>query len=195
MPAYDVSLEMLSTTRGFREQLRQLSRRRNADSYHYTAQAVSQITRQAQKNMMGAVQGRPVSWSGGTIYVKRKSGALHGAILGSFRWPYEGNRLRGALVIRHRHYTWIRDGIKPFDMKPGLLRNATRLAKDGSRYRIIGFTPKRGAGKIFRAVSTKSRGWIFPGTEPQRLDLYTNEVTRPMAMRALKRAVRRDLGL
>lgn len=35
---------------------------------------------------------------------------------------------------------WIEEGVEPeFDMKPGLLKNATKVSKDGHKYRVIPF--------------------------------------------------------
>ena len=193
--SYVITMDFMAIgDRRFREKLKQIARRRNPDNFHYTAQAVAKITREAQKTMLQAVQGRAVSWSGGTIYVRKQTGALHGAILGSYRYPYGNNPLRGALVIRHPHYRWIVEGIRPFDMKPGLLRNAMRFTRDGRRYRVVSFIPRRMTGRIFRIVTDRSKGWIHPGTEPQRLDLYTNEQMKSRAIRELRRAMKRDLG-
>lgn len=176
-----------------------LAKLKSAKTYPATAAAVKALTQQAQGVMLKAVQGHFVHWAGGAFKVNRITGALHGAILGGLRYPYLGNPLRGALDIKHPHYTWIRDGVRPFDMKPGLLSGPrARVTPGGRRYAIvpIKLDPSKKSGPVtWRMVTDRSKGWIHPGTLPRRLDRYTQDTMRAEVTRRLAAALRKDLGL
>jgi hypothetical protein len=176
-----------------------LAKLKSAKSYPATAAAVQALTKQAQGVMLKAVQGKYVHWAGGAFKVNRITGALHGAILGGLRYPYQGNPLRGAIEVKHPHYVWIRDGVRPFDMKPGLLSGPrARVSASGIRYAVVPIKVdpnKRNGPVVWRVVTERSKGWIHPGTLPRRLDLYTQDVMRKTVARTLAAAMRKDLGL
>lgn len=199
MAEFVIRLVPLKGATGLLGSPKRLAKLKSAKSYPATAAAVQALTRQAQGVMLKAVQGRFVHWAGGAFKVNRITGALHGSILGGLRYPYLGNPLRGALEIQHPHYLRIRDGVRPYDMKPGLLSGPrARVSLSGRRYAIvpIRLDPSKKSGPVtWRAVSDRSRGWIHPGTLPRRLDRYTQDTMRAEVTRRLAEALRKDLGL
>jgi hypothetical protein len=179
-----------------RDRLAKLS---SAANFPKTAAAVRELTNQGRNTMLGALTGKYVHWAGGTFKVNRISGALFGAVLGGARYPYEGNPLAGAVVVNHPHWRFIRDGVKPYDMKPGLLNGPhSKVSKYGNRYAVVPIRvdPNRATSAVvYRIVTSRSKGWNFPGTLPRRVDRYAREVMAPICARRLARAMREDLGL
>lgn len=54
---------------------------------------------------------------------------------------------------------WINDGLKPFDMKPGMLKSRkAKTAADGSRYLVVPF--EHGAGKVASTVTPAEKNLI-----------------------------------
>jgi hypothetical protein len=178
---------------------RRIAALRNVENYPATAAAVARLTRDAQKTMMGAVQGKRVFWSGGNFKVNRVSGALHGAILGGYRYPWRGNPLAGALEVKHKHYNFVTQGTRAYDMKPGLLRGrSARVSKKGVLYAVVPIKlhpEERWSAVVYRVVTQFSKGWIHPGTPPRRIDLYTQEEMRRTAARRLRDALKQDMGM
>jgi hypothetical protein len=163
-----------------------------------TEQAIAQSVTEAQRVMASAVTGRRVSWSGGSFTIASRTGGLAAAIQAGGRYPLGGNRLAGGIAIQCRYYQSIRDGIKPYDMKPGLLRSAkAKTSRKGIRYVIVPLpasSKQPWAARVFRIVTSQSKGWIHPGTLPRRLDLYTAEQMRGRTLAALRKAIAKDLG-
>lgn len=192
--------------------INRLRRQRSTRYFPHTARAVERITKEAQSLFLRAIQGRPVSWAGGTFTIYRVSGRFHGQVLGGYRYPLNNNPLSGGIVIKA---TWpwqaIRGGVRIHDMKPRLLsRGNVRVGKDGRRYVIVPIMAPRGddpnprfATRIFRICKEGSRGWIYGGSifrkhpyrglSPRRVDLYVKQTIRPRAERMIRAALARDL--
>jgi hypothetical protein len=155
-----------------------------------TEQAIAQSVTEAQRVMASAVTGRRVSWSGGSFTIASRTGGLAAAIQAGGRYPLGGNRLAGGIAIQCRYYQSIRDGIKPYDMK-------AKTSRKGIRYVIVPLpasSKQPWAARVFRIVTSQSKGWIHPGTLPRRLDLYTAEQMRGRTLAALRKAIAKDLG-
>ena len=64
-------------------------------------------------------------------------------------------------------------GGKSFDMKPGLLRNATKISPKVGRYRVIPLNPKHLVNmqrpKVFATVTERSSGWVHPGWKGMKI--------------------------
>lgn len=195
----EILIRLRPTGRSVFNNIRRLAAMRSASRYEHTAEAVASLTREAQRVMLKAVQGKPVSWSGGTMVINRISGKLAGSILGGYRYPFRGNALSGAIEVKMRHYQAIKWGVKPYDMKPKLLASPkARISAKGIRYLVVPIPvdPLNPWGaRVFRIVTERSMGWIHPGTAPRRLDLYTAEKMRPKAARRLREALKADMGV
>lgn len=175
-----------------------LSQLQHDDAYPRTAKAVQELTREAQRLMLKAVQGNRVSWSGGSFTINRIEGRLAGSILGGYRYPLGGDRLAGGVEVKIAYYKYIRDGIRPYDMKPGLLASPkAKTSKNGIRYLVIPMReePHRWSRRVFRIVTSRSKGWIHPGMAPRPLDKYVNEAMRKRAAAKLRRALKADMEL
>lgn len=175
---------------------RRLSQLRSPKNYPRTARAIFDLTKEAQSLMLRAVQGKPVHWLGGSFRLHRITGGLHGSILGGLRYPLDGNPLRGGIEVKIRYYRYIRDGIRPYDMKPGLLRSPkARISKTGVKYLVVPIrtSPHRFAERIFRIVTSQSKGWIHPGLPPKNLGAYAQETLRRRAARRIRDAMRADM--
>lgn len=193
----EFELRIRPSGRAMLQTAHKLSAMRKAENYPHTAKAVRDLTKEAQRVMLRAVQGKKVHWTGGEFTINRIEGRLHGSILGGLRYPYQGNPLRGAIEIKIAFYKYIRDGVKPYDMKPGLLASPkAKLSKKGIRYVVVPMRehPHRWARRVFRIVTSRSKGWIHPGTAPKPLGKYATEVLREKAARQLREALKRDLG-
>lgn len=190
-----------------------LRRQRSTKYFPNTARAVQRMTAEAQRIWIGAIQGKPMSWSGGTFTVYRVSGKFHGQVLGGYRYPLNGNPLSGGIEIKAL-YPWqraIKTGVRVHDMKPNLLRSAkARVGKDGRRYIIVPIMAPsasdpnpRFATRIFRICKEGSRGWIYGGSQhrvhpyrglnPRRVDKYVAEKLKPKAQQQIRAALTRDL--
>jgi hypothetical protein len=195
----EIVIKLKATGReGVMKNARRLSQLRNADAYPHTAKAVERLTRESQKVMLRAVQGNRVSWSGGQFVIHRITGGLHGSILGGLRYPFQGSKLKGGIEIKIKYYKFLRDGIKPYDMKPGLLNSPkAKISRRGIKYLIVAIptSKHRFAARVFRIVTSRSKGWIHPGIAPMRLDKYTNEKMRDKASRVLREALKKDMGV
>lgn len=170
---------------------------RSAKRYPNTAKAVERLTKDAQKVMQRAVSGRFVHWTGGAFKINRITGGLYRSIGQGLRYPYMGHPLRGAVVVDDPKWAWIRDGVKAYDMKPGLLRSPrAKVSSKGFRYVVVPIkvNPENPWSEVvFRVVTSRSQGWIYPGSLPRRLDLYTQEKMRPKVKRLLSAALRADM--
>jgi hypothetical protein len=198
MAVIEIRLVAFKGATGLMGSASRLAKLSSAKNFPHTAKAVEALTKESRSAMLKAVQGKYVHWSGGTFKVNRITGALHGAILGGVRYPYGGNPLRGALVVEHPHYKFIRDGVKPYDMKPGILAGKLgKTSKAGVRYAVVPIKVdpnKRYGPVVWRVLTQYSKGWVHPGTLPRRLDLYTQEKMRDRARQVLKEAMLKDLG-
>jgi hypothetical protein len=194
--------------------INRLRRQRTTKHFPNTARAVERLTKEGQRLFLRAIQGKPVSWSGGTFTIYRVSGRFHGQILGGYRYPYNGNPLRGAIVI-NQPFPWnsIRTGVRVHDMKPNILRSArAKIGADGRRYVIVPITiPNAGdpnprlAVRAWRICKEGSRGWIYGGSahrihpyrglSPRRVDLYVAETLRRRAQQQIRAALTRDLRI
>lgn len=192
----EIHIQLSSSQQALLRTAQHLSKLKSADGYTRTAQAVRKLTKEAQSVMLRAVQGKRVSWTGGQFTINRIEGRLAGSILGGLRYPLNGDPLQGGIVVKIKHYKYIRDGVRPYDMKPGLLASPrARTSKNGVRYLVVPIrtSPNRFAERVFRIVTSKSKGWIHPGTPPRRLDLYTKETMRARCARVLREAIAADL--
>lgn len=185
-----------------------LRRQRSYAHFAHTARAVEALTKEARSVMLRAIQGQRMSYSKGSFQVFRVTGGLHGAVLGAVRYPYNGNPLRGALVIKHPHWNFVKAGSRVHDMKPRLLASSkAKIGKDGKRYVVVPIPvdpTHRFSARVFRIVKEGSRGWIFGGSihrrdpyrglQPRRVDLFVQEEMKRRGMETtLRRAISRDL--
>lgn len=188
-----------------------IRRQRSTKYFPNTARAVERVTREAQRIFLRAIQGKEVSWSGGTFLVYRVSGRLHGHVLGAYRYPMNGNPLKGGLVINYPVWQYIKGGVRVHDMKPYLLRSPkAKIGKDGRRYVVVPIMEPRAddpnprfATRIFRICKEGSRGWIYGGSAfrkhpyrgltPRRVDLYTQDAVKRYAQQQIRAAMSRDL--
>ena len=194
-----IHIKLRATGRSVLTDPRKLASLRTIEAYPHTAAAVKRLTEEARRKMLGAVQGKRVFWSGGNFKVNRITGQLHGAILGSMRYPHQGNPLAGALEVKHPHWNFVTRGTRSYDMKPGLLRGrSARVSRKGTLYAVVPIRENpedRWSRVVYRVVTQYSKGWIHPGTPPRRLDLYTQEEMRRTAARRLRSALKKDMGL
>lgn len=177
-------------------------------SFPKTAEEVKAMTKEAQSIFLRAIQGKPMSWSGGTFTIFRVTGRLHGAVLGGLRYPYRGNPLSGALELSLPYWPCIKYGVRVHDMKPYLLNSPkAKIGKDGKRYVVVPIPidpTQRFSARIFRVVKEGSTGWIYGGSKsrtepyrglkPRRVDLYVQEKLEQSGMKhRLIRALRMDI--
>lgn len=180
--------------------LDRLRRLRRREPWGQTAAAVARLSQQGQREVLRALSGATVSWSGGTFKVNRLTGGLYRAAAQGLEYPVNGDRLHGRVVIDHPRYAFVRDGMKAFDMKPGLLRSPKAKVVMSRRHRrvirslLVPIQDGPGGAVQFRRVTSESRGWIHPGTLPRRVDGYAAEAMRDRVRAGLREALLRDLG-
>lgn len=184
----------------FDDLIARFRRLRQCESWQHTAAAVATLSRDGQREVLRALSGATVSWSGGTFKVNRLTGGLYRAAQQGLVYPVGGDRLHGRVLVSHPHFAQVRDGVRRFDMKPGLLRSdKARLAYSKRHGRLLRFltVPVQdgpGGPLAFRRVTSESKGWIHPGTLPRRVDRFAAEAMRDRVRVQLRAALARDTG-
>jgi hypothetical protein len=104
----------------------------------YTKEAVRSATVDVvQRTWIQYASGATVTYSGGTFRINVVTGEYIRSIENGLRFPED---LTGEIISTSPHGNTIEDGIKPFDMKPGLLASPkAKPMKDGGKFITVPF--------------------------------------------------------
>jgi hypothetical protein len=121
------------------EVLKTLTRMEHGDLRNMQ-EAVKTATEYVQQTWIKYASGVQVQYSGGTFKIKVVTGEYIRSIANGLNYPAMGDKFTGEVFTLSPHGRIVESGIKPFDMKAGLLSSAkAKTGKDGKRYITITF--------------------------------------------------------
>lgn len=116
-------------------------RRMESGALPNTKEAVKTATEYVQQEWIRSVSGVQVQYSGGVFRVKVVTGEYIRSIQEGLRYPAMGDAFTGEVATTSPHGRIVEEGIRPFDIKRGLLTSSkAKISADGKgKYITVAF--------------------------------------------------------